>query len=111
MNKILSKQTHTEKTNEKSIHSEVTKYVSLRDQIKMLESELEQCKSNIIDTMQNSGDTTCVSGNYKIELKRVKTQRMLKINVPDEIWNKYSKETLHESLFVTLNTKNTRSKN
>jgi len=39
--------------------------------------------------------------NYKVENKKITTQRMLKSNVPEDIWNKYSSPTTHKSLYVT----------
>ena len=99
MNKILNDM--TSETNTTKFNAMVKEYIEAREQMKIVEDYLDSCKTKIQDYMQNASLDSITIDNYKVENKKITTQRMLKSNVPEDIWNKYSSPTTHKSLYVT----------
>ena len=95
MNKIINN------ASDAGFNKMIKEYIEAREQMKIVEEYLESCKTRIQDHMKNNDLNSITIDNYKVENKKITTQRMLKSNVPEDIWNKYSSPTTHTSLYVT----------
>ncbi len=84
--------------NKKDIDSLLNRWYDIKQEISELESKLSKCKS-IIEKYMNDKDTDSVSNNTITATRREMSRTSIsKKDLPESIWNKYSKE----SHFVTF---------
>jgi hypothetical protein len=76
------------------------KYYEIYDEIKKLEKRQQRYKELIYDILESENTNKISSLNYIIEKKLVKSERINKSDIPNDLWNKYSKKSIYNTLLV-----------
>lgn len=76
------------------------KYYEIYDEIKKLEKRQQRYKELIYDILESENTNKISSLNYIIEKKLIKSERINKSDIPNELWNKYSKKSIYNTLLV-----------
>ena len=76
------------------------KYYEIYDEIKKLEKRQQRYKELIYDILESENTNKISSLNYIIEKKLIKSERRNKSDIPNELWNKYSKKSIYNTLLV-----------
>ena len=76
------------------------KYYEIYDEIKKLEKRQQRYKELIYDILESENTNKISSLNYIIEKKLIKSERINKSDIPNELWNKYSKKSMYNTLLV-----------
>ncbi len=75
-------------------------YLQLKLQIKSLEEQLELVRSDIEQCLEDHNKSKIVTSHYTIDKRNLITERLLKDNIPKEIWNQYKTTHSHSCLYV-----------
>ena len=76
------------------------KYYEIYDEIKKLEKRQQRYKELIYDILESENTNKISSLNYIIEKKMIKSERINKSDIPNDLWNKYSKKSIYNTLLV-----------
>lgn len=85
-----------------------SRYLSIKEKIKQLETEVELVRTQIENEMEYANKTKMVTATYTIEKRPLSSERMVRANVPEEIWKRYAKPFTVECLYVRKNERKTR---
>lgn len=67
----------------------INDWKNVKDQISKLQKESDRYKSKIEDIMEKTGTSIIKGSKYTITKKYQQNNRMIKKDVPEDIWEKY----------------------
>lgn len=80
-----------------------------KQEISILEKKCEKYKKVAEKLMSQTQKNTLKSTSYSLKKIDISKHTISKNDVPDEIWNKYSKRTSYSSFYLNINDKNKKS--
>jgi hypothetical protein len=78
----------------------VERYYHINKKIKEYEDEQNEIREKIHEEMSDSNKTKLDVGEFQVERRKMKMERMNKSTCPSEIWEKYCTENHFWSLYI-----------
>ena len=68
----------------------INDWKNIKDEIAKLQKESDRYKRKVENIMENTGKTILKGTKYTIKKRHQQNNRMIKKDVPEDIWDKYS---------------------
>tara|TARA_B110000438_G_scaffold71675_1_gene71885 strand:+ start:581 stop:841 length:261 start_codon:yes stop_codon:yes gene_type:complete len=78
------------------------KWYDKKEQIKKLTKDCERYKKRVDTYMKEHDLHTLDCMKHKVVKKKITSNRIIKKNIPENIWEKFSTETSYTSLYLSL---------
>jgi hypothetical protein len=83
----------------------------IKENISMLEKKMEQCKHTAEKLMDNNNTDKLDSKLYTLERRELNRTSISKKDLPEEIWNRFSKESFYNVFYLTQKNKKIKKSN
>jgi hypothetical protein len=83
------------------IYSLLQKWSEAKNEIINLEKKIEKYKRIATSIMDQQGNNTVSSDDYTLRRKEMSRTTISKKNVPQDIWNKYSKLSKYKAYYLS----------
>ncbi len=83
--------------------TDIRKYMEAKALISSLEEKAERYRKRILDHMTKEGMTAMKTDDYTAKIRVMRSEHVYKKDVPNEVWNRYKRESEFTQLVVTQN--------
>jgi hypothetical protein len=90
------------------IYTLLQKWSEAKNEIVNLEKKIEKYKRIATSIMDQQGNNTVSSDEYTLRRKEMSRTTISKKNVPQDVWNKYSKLSKYKAYYLSEKTKKTK---
>ena len=86
----------------------LAEWYNIKDQIRELEDREEEIKEEVRNKLNENGEFS--AGPYEVKLRSTTRLQVSKLNLPEDIFKKYSKPITIKSLYLTKNKRSRKKK-
>lgn len=86
---------------EKDIEDLLEKWHQAKQSISELETKCDKYKKLAEKILTTSGTSSISSSGYKLSKKNMSRETLAKKDVPNEVWNKYSRKVQYSAYYLT----------
>ena len=86
----------------KKIDDILENWYHYKNEIKKLEKKCDKYKKLVSKYMVDKQVNSISNDKYKVSKKHISSTRLIKKNVPSDIWNKYATTTKYDSFYINL---------
>jgi len=90
------------------IYTLLQKWSEAKNEITNLEKKIEKYKRIATSIMDQQGNNTVSSDEYTLRRKEMSRTTISKKNVPQDVWNKYSKLSKYKAYYLSEKNKKTK---
>lgn len=90
--------------NHPDIENLLNKWYEAKQEISILEKKIEKCKEVAESIMNKTNTDVLSSSKYSLSKREMNKTTIGKKDLPEDIWNRYSKETFYNAFFISKNT-------
>ena len=86
------------------IENLLNKWYEAKQEISMLEKKIEKYKEVADSIMNKTNSDVLSSSKYSLSKREMNKTTIGKKDLPEDIWNRYSKETFYNAFYISKNT-------
>lgn len=86
------------------IENLLNKWYEAKQEISMLEKKIEKYKEVAESIMNKTNSDVLSSSKYSLSKREMNKTTIGKKDLPEDIWNRYSKETFYNAFYISKNT-------
>lgn len=86
------------------IENLLNKWYEAKQEISILEKKIEKYKEVAESIMNKTNSDVLSSSKYSLSKREMNKTTIGKKDLPEDIWNRYSKETFYNAFYISKNT-------